>query len=112
MAIAVAGSKGAHAISGPGTLGWRHKNGNNKKHKAIKIISIAPNIKTSLAHAVSVFLIALFDNLINVTKIGNTTGKLRIAIIVAELLALAAMAEIKVKVILKPILPSKIARKY
>ena len=62
---------------------------------------MAPSIKTSFAQDVSVIRIALLDSFIKVTKIGKTTGKLSIAIIVAELLALAAIAETKVKVILK-----------
>ena len=38
----------------------------------------------------------------SVIKMGKTTGKLNIAIKVAELFALPAIAEIKVKVIEKP----------
>ena len=45
-------------------------------------------------------------------SIGKTTGKLNIAINAAELLALAAIAEIKVNVIEKPMLPSTIAVQY
>ena len=55
---------------------------------------------------------AFFDNRISVMRMGKTTGKLSIAIKVAELLALAAMAEIKVKVIEKPIEPNRIAKRY
>ena len=75
-------------------------------------MSIESSVITSFVHDVSSKRIALLDSLMSVIKIGKITGKLKIAIIVAALLALAAMAEIKVKVIEKPTLPSKIARKY
>ena len=54
---------------------------------------------------------AFADNLIKVSIIGIIIGKLKIAINVALLLALAEMAEMKVKVIEKPILPKNKAVK-
>ena len=66
----------------------------------------------SFATVVSANFKAFLDKRIKVINIGKTTGKLRIAINAAELFALAAMAEINVNVMEKPMLPSTIAVQY
>lgn len=77
-----------------------------------KMASIANNVMMSCPTEVSVMTPSAFaDILIKDTNTGIITGKLRIAINVAEFLALVAIAEMKVKVTAIPILPSITARK-